>query len=304
MKLIKNASVYKAELPSADNLRKHLEERKFAEIQPSEGETIGFVEVPHADDLVATFTGGMAFALRYDAKVMPSSAITAEVNKRALALENEQGFRPGRKQRRELRENVIFDFLPKALVKSTVVTCFYDTENKYLIIPTASAPMADRITSQLVHACGSIKTTTINISNLTFGLTTRLMAWLDNDDTAFGEFDPCDAVSLKRMKETIVVRREALAGSEHGIHEAITSGFHVNQIKFTRDGAYSFGLTSDFRFRGISFETVEDDTEFPDKIEEFKHEAAVQVLSLAGILNNLCAMFEYKPPVEEAKEAA
>lgn len=58
--LIKSASVYKAELPTADALRTHLAEKPFTECQPNEIRSAGFVPV-NEDDLVLEFPGGLAF---------------------------------------------------------------------------------------------------------------------------------------------------------------------------------------------------------------------------------------------------
>lgn len=303
MKLIRNAIVYSVELPSAENLRTNLETMPFIEPQLSESGSSGFVDVDPMGELVAQFTGGYAFAMRHDAKVIPSSAVQAEVKKRAADIELLQGFKPGRIQTREIKEGVMAEFTAKALIRSATVICFYDANKKFLIVPTSSANVADLVIRNLILATGSIKTSTIHISDLKQGLTTRLKGWIDGDALAFGDFEPCDSVTLKRDREKISIARQSLDNAQDAMIEAMTAGFTVEQMRFNYKGAYSFGLTDGFRIKSID-EEVRVPEQNETQQDAFLHEASVQLLSLSSILTNLCDLFGYQPPVEEVKEAA
>lgn len=302
MKLIRNAIVYSVELPSADNLRTNLESMPFVECLGTQPASSGFVDVDPMGELVAQFEGGYAFAMRHDAKVVPSSAVNAEVKKRAAVQEERQGFKCGRMQTKEIKEGVVNEFTARALVRSATVICFYDSKNKFLIVPTSSANVADLVIRNLIHATGSIKSSTIHISDLKGGLTTRLKAWIEGDLAAFGDFEPCDSVTLKREKEKISIARQSLDNSEKAIIEAMAAGFSVEQMRFNYKGTYTFGLTDSFRIKSI-----DDEIRIPEENETqqdaFLHEAAVQMLSLSTVLTSLCDLFGYQPPVEE-KEAA
>lgn len=304
MNLIRNAIVYAAELPSAVDMRKHLAEMPFAEPLSNQISSSGFVNVDPMGELVVEVTDGYAFALRNDAKVIPSSAVQAEVKKRVAVVEERQGFKPGRSQTREIKEGVMAEFTSKALVRSSTIICFYDIKKNFLIVPTTSAAVADLVISSLVRCTGSVKTSTIHISDLKFGLTTRLKAWIDGDYQAFGGFDPCDSVTMKREKEKISISRQALEGSQEAIKEAMAAGFTVEQMRFHFGGSYSFGLTDGFRFKSIVAEGDIDQSEgATTEQDKFLHEASVQLLSLSRVLTALCTLFGYQPPVEE-KEAA
>ena len=54
--------------------------------------------------------------------------------------------------------------------------------------------------------------------------------------------------------------------------------------------------------KGIKFEDgviSEQDTEDSDEASAFEHEAACQLLLVSGVVDTLCEMFGYKPPVED-----
>lgn len=293
MKIIKAASIYKATLPESANLAIHLEEKAFIEMQPSEAQSIGFVP-RESGELVTEFPGGFAFQVRVDEKIIPGPAVSAEVRKRAKAIQTQYGRKPGKKEIKEIKDEVILCFRLTALTRTAIIPCFYCVEKEYLIIPTTSKKMCDLITSVLIHAVGSVKTQTIHVSDAKQGLTTRLQSWLNGDNDAFGKFHPEGDVKLKTLGETLTIKMGSLQTANKGLQEAISKGFVVESIGLSWD-ATGFRLTSDFRFQSISFgvEPPEEDTDL------WVHEASVQVLNLSAVLTELCDMLGYKPPVDE-----
>lgn len=290
-RLIKNALVYKAELPGANALTKHLEEKPFVEPQPMEAGSIGFV--PRSEGvLVDVFHGGVAFAVRIDEKIIPAGAVRTELDKRAKAICEETGrTRMGKVEKADLKDSIIIEFRRKALIRTTHVVCFYDTKNGYLVIPTTSKTTAGAITSLLINAVGSVKTETIHISNVKQGLTTRMSAWLEDDLDAFGGFAPCEEVALENGSEKVTIKMDTLSNAEAGLTKAIKDGFQVKSLRLMAGSEVRFRLTSDFAFKAIDF-PVSDEAQVDDDI--WLHEASVQLLSFSAIVKDLCDMLGYK----------
>jgi recombination associated protein RdgC len=299
-RLIRNALVYKATLPSVDALTKHLEECPFTEALPGQAGSIGFIP-RDGYTLVDTFHGGFAFTVRIDEKIVPAGAVRTELEKRCKEVCDAMGLRRvGKKLKAELKDNIILEFRAKALVRTNHITCFYDTKNGYLVIPTTSRTTAGHITSLLVRVVGSIKTETIHISDVKNGLTTRLTAWMDEDTDAFGEFAPCDEVAMTNGNEKLTVKMDSLANAEDALREAIKRNFTIKSMRFMAGTEVKFGLTSDFAFKGIDF-PVSDAAQADDDM--WLHEASVQLLSFSAIVKDLCDLLGYKEP-EQEKEAA
>lgn len=290
MKLIRNARVYKATLPSASALEKHLAEKPFTEPMLLEAGSIGFVE-RDGYGWVSPFHGGLAFAIRIDEKIVPTSAINTELAKRVKGIEQTEGRKVGKKWRAEIKDGVIADLRCKALVKSAIITCYYDSKNNYLVVPTTSATIAGRIVSLLVQAVGSVKTETIHVSDVKQGLTTRMKAWLDGDEEAFDEFDPSGQVSIALNGQSITVKVASLQSAREGLQNAFTAGFEVKAIRLFDGELASFVMTSDFVFTSVEYPALA----YDDHVEDaWAHEAAAQVLNFSTIITKLCAMFAYK----------
>lgn len=304
-KLIKNAVVYKAELPGAAALEGHLSEHRFKEMQSLDWWSAGFVEIPATGELVSKFEGGLAFAVRHDSKILPASVVRAEAEKRRARIEKQESRKVGRKEFAEIKELVTDELLAKALTKTAIITCYYDTANQFLIVPASSKQLASVVTSQLVHAVGSMKTTTINISDVKLGLTTKVREFLDVDDgdeDTFGQhFVPGGKVRLIGDTEKATFDLTALDKAQAGILESLNKGFAVAELGMTFDKKTNFRLTADFHLKGIEFSY--DPTEATDQYEEWQFDASIQVLELGALINAMCDLLGYREP-EAAKEAA
>ena len=302
VKLIKNALVYKAELPSAEALTTHLEEELFEEAEPMAAGSIGFVP-RDGFTLVDTFPGGISFTVRIDEKIIPAGAVRTELEKRVKATCESMGLRRiGKAMRAEIKDGIIVEFRRKALIRSTHVICLYDTKNGYLVIPTTSRTTAGAITSLLVKAVGSVKTETIHVSDVKHGLTTRMNAWLSDDADAFGDFNPCEEVDLADGNQKVTIKMDSLTNARVGLEKAIRDGFTVKSMRLCAGNEVKFRLTSDFSFKSIDFPVL--DVESSEIDDLWLHEASVQLLSFSAIVTELCDMFGYQEPEQEEKEAA
>lgn len=301
-KLIKNAIVYNAKLPDADALRQHFEASRFTEPTQLQWHSAGFVEIPATGELVSTFEGGLAFAVRYDSKILPASVIRAEVEKRLDAIEKQEGRRPSKETRQSVRDMVTDELLAKALTKTAIVTAYYDPAKQYLIVPVSSKQLADVVISQLVHAVKSMKTTTINISDVKLGLTTKVREWLaDAESDTFGwNLEPGGRVKMVSETESASFDMTALDKARAGIEDALGNDFKVSELGMIFQGRTSFRLTHEFRFKGFSFGY--EPTEADDAREAWEFDASLQLLELGTLVDSMCDLLGYK--AEEKQEAA
>ena len=292
--LIKSATVYSAELPATEHLEQHLQENTFTEMTDLQIRAVGFVAFD-SGLYTAQFPGGVAFKVRIDEKIIPASQVEKETERLALETQRLTGRKPGKKERKELKDAALLSLAPRAFPRTAVVTCFYERGTQYLIVPTTSKKLSDTITSTLVHAVASMKTTTINVSDVKKGLTARMKNWLDNDDEAFGEFSPSGDAALAIEKRRLTVKMGNLQAAREGLQEAISKGFGVTSLGLQHiDSGVEFRLTDNFKFKGIVF--VHDPAQGDEDL--FVAEAAIEVSSFSKVVTELCAMMAYQEPGE------
>ena len=297
MKIIKAARVYKAKLPLAADLRGHLEEMTFLEIKANQYSHGGFVPAPGAPDadLVTVLSRGYAFAFRFDEKIIPAASVKAEVTKRAQAIEDAEGYKPGRKALRELRDIVFEEMVLVALHKTTVVPAFYDPEANYLVVCTVSQKLADLVMSSLVKVVGSIETSTIHIAELKNGLTTKLRDHIYTSENQFGDFELAGSFWLKRDSEKVVIESATSEEDNGALREALETMLQVEAIRLQHH-VTTFKLSSDFIFRGITFAEPEEETTYENMADAWMDEAALQLLNFTAAVQSLCDLMGYAPP--------
>jgi recombination associated protein RdgC len=258
------------------------------------------------DRLVETFAGGFAFKLRYDEKIIPASVTTEMANARIAEVEEREGRRLPGKERARIRDEVFFELLPRALVQTKRITCFYRPENNLLIVPTTSKKLADIVTSRLIKAVGSIKATTIYISDIKCGLTAKLRDYIEDNQESFADFTVGGKVKLKNeeTKKTAQFKLDEITEARDGIIESIKSGANVVELELCTDDSW-FRIDEKFTLKGVELMSDSEEVNFDSELDHFQHEASVQVLFVADVVNKLCKLFEYKEPAQDdAQEAA
>ena len=304
---IKNANVYKAQLPENYKvMESHLQELPFSPLLGTELSKDSFVANPVTGELVTPFAGGYSFTMRHDEKVIPPSAIKEAVDTRVSELERDLGKKVGRKDKALIKDAVMMELLPRAFAKTKHLNCFYLPVNSILIIDSASATLASSVVRRLVQVCGSVKTTTIHISDIKNGLATRLKRYVCN-----GEFDAFGSTSMTVGSEIKLSNPSTGETIQYSGIDPITSdqlennlsdGFIVERVGFNFSNTVFFTLNSQFRIGSMSWGEIKVDDEEADSAFVWRHEASVMSHIIASIVGILCASLEYKDPEQHDQE--
>lgn len=303
MKLIKSAIVFQADLPSIELMAQHLAEIPFEPVGEVFRSRAGFVANAVTGELVTPIEGGFSFTVRLDEKILPGAAvrravaeaIQAHAEELELTVEELDEDTIG-----EITEATMTKLIANALVKTTIVNCFYSSTDNFLIIPTTGKPLAQTVVALLIKAVGSVKTSTIHVSDIKGGLTSRLGWFLDGNEDAFDGFKLGDTCNMKNKGDKANFSMLDLTHARQGLQEALNGEMQVELMELVHEGV-SFKLTNDFKLRAINFhgeltEEEEDQREDADAAFMWRLEAATQLLQLVATIKALCDLFEYKRP--------
>lgn len=293
---IKNAIVFKATLPNTDLLEGHMKECMFSDISETEFARSGFAVNTITGELVTPITGGYAITVRRDEKVIPSSVVKKEVETRVAAIELNSECKLKRKDKTVIKNNVIVELCKTAFVKTTYLFAYYDEANKLLIVATGSKPLSDIVVSLLVKACGSVKTETINVSDVKHGLTTRLRTYLTSGLEPFEGFRFSDFIQLGRLgdqKEIIKYSGSEIDDMQQEIIDKLDAGFIVEKVRLDMDGI-SFQLTEKFHFKAINLLSDINYQNEDDLPYRWRQEAGVKLFFMRTVVLGLVSVLEYK----------
>lgn len=302
MKLIKNAIVYRASLPDAKALAMHLAEKPFTPVLESHQSSCGFIQHPTTKDLVSQFPGGYAFRMRLDAKPISKRAIDLATWEKVQAQQEELGRELVREEVDAIKVALVEEAVKTTLPERAELDAYYHIESRTLLVPTTSKDMASRMLFMLIEACGAVETSTIHVSNIKGGLTTRLQDYFGNDNSeAFDGFKLGDSVVMKGKQGRASFDLDNLDHARAGLLEALKAEMQAERLELCHADTVNFKLTKDFHLRGISFIADEsaEEVDIEDATELWQHHAGMQVLLLVATVQALCDLFGY-----QEKEAA
>lgn len=318
--MIRNARIFKAALPQDHRVfLDEIAKLPYRPLEPGQVKTQGFTPHPANRDLVVPFPGGYAFMLRTDERIIPPSVVTAELEALDAQWLRSEGRKMPKAERQEAREGIIFELAKTALYKTRYTPAYFLTNPGYLIVDTAAKKPGQELVARLVQVMESLTTETIHVSDVARGLTTKLLAELDDevdlnrddffDGPAFGPLEVCDAVKLKRpgVSETVTYAGVDLRTQSAEIADQLRNGFRAIELRLRHEDT-EFKLCDDFALKGFSFPGVElspDDEAAADEDPMVRWMADVQLETSAILLivDALVELLRYEEP-EGGEDAA
>src|SRR3546814_4693668 len=100
--------------PSVDQLQPMLEKLAFAGGSSQEMQTLGWISPCENDQLIHAVNGHYLMSLRVEKKLLPSTVINQVARAKAQEIEEQQGYTPGRKQMKDIKEQVLDEMRPRA----------------------------------------------------------------------------------------------------------------------------------------------------------------------------------------------
>lgn len=113
----KNFQIFRLPAPwalTAEQLAGFLAPQAFTLCTSIELQSQGCIPPRSNDDLVYTVNRQMLLSLGTEEKLLPSSVINQLAKAKAAEIEEEQGFKPRRKQMKEIKKFVSDELLPRA----------------------------------------------------------------------------------------------------------------------------------------------------------------------------------------------
>lgn len=217
------------------NLNEAIKARQFIPPGAHDKASSGFIFASPDCGTFARVAGNyIEFKLRTDTKILPSSVVNSEAKKKAEAIEQQQGYKVGRKQMKEIKEAVLLDLLAKSHIKTAVTRGWFDTEANLLVIDSASAGKVDAVLSALAGAVDGLQIKPFRTKEAPEGAMT---AWVRSEPPPCLDID--DRVKLRDTEGGKVTVVERSATSQE-VLQLIDSGAVVQELAVTLDGAYSF----------------------------------------------------------------
>jgi recombination associated protein RdgC len=207
---------------------------------------------PRGNDGELVFAVGrqQLIALGVEQKLLPSSVVRQYADAKLKQIEVAQGYKPGRKQAQEVREQVELELLPRAFVKRGATLIWIDPVNRWLLVDSSSSARADEVIEQLKVSLGELPLTLLK-TQLAPG--TAMTQWLAAGE-AMGSFSidrDCELQASAEERAAVRYVRHSLDSDEVRSH--IANGKTAKRLALTWNDRISFVLTEQLQIKRLAF---------------------------------------------------
>jgi recombination associated protein RdgC len=221
-------------------MEKWLAPHAFAPGNSVEMQSHGWASPRDNDSLVYSLNGQMLLTFRAEKKLLPASVVTQVTKARALELEEQQGFKPGRKQMRELKEQVTDELLPRAFSIRRDTRVWIDCRNGWLVIDAASQTVADEVRGLLVKSIDQLPLGTVRVTQSPVAAMTE---WLLSGEGPAGFTLDQDTELRSPTEGNATVRYVGHTLDAEDMRRHIEAGKQCMRLAMTWNDRVSFVLT-------------------------------------------------------------
>jgi recombination associated protein RdgC len=283
--LFRNIRIFRFTRPieiTAELLEEKLQADAFKPCGPQEQNRRGWCTPlgKHGEQLVHAANGDLLICLQHQEKLLPGPVVTEFVEERVEQIETEQGRKVRRKERDELKEQVLLEMLPQAFPRNRKTYGYLSAKNGYLIVDAGSTKAAEDFASTLRKSLGSLPVRPPVVEqNPAFTFTGWINETIDLPDVAVLGAD-CWMADPSEDGGKVIARGLDLKADE--VRNHLEAGMQVTKVALTWDDNVSFCLDETLAITRVKFgDTLKDQLDDVDADDALaKMDAAFCLMTL------------------------
>jgi recombination associated protein RdgC len=243
-------------------------------------------------DLVYEQNGYWLITAKKQDKVLPASVINEAIEEKVIVINEAEGRPVRRKERQDLKDDVLMELLPRAFTRSSFQTAYIDSKQGYIVINAASASKAEELLTLLRESLGSLPVTPIVSKQLPFQMMTQWVVDASSQNSSHEHFalgDECELSDPKETGSVIRCKHQDLASSEINSH--LQAGMIVSKLGLTWLNGIEFILDDQLAIKRLRFadniQEKADGFEAQNSDEQFAIEFSVMTLELSSFIQHL-----------------
>ena len=262
---------------SVEALQEKLAARPFTACGSQDMASRGWSSPSKDDRFVLTVSGQFLICLETEQKLLPTSIINEVAADKAEQIEAQQGFKPGRKQRKEIKEAVLQELLPRAFTRHRKVYTWIDPIGGWLVIDASTPARAEEVLDALRDSLDEfpvkmVKTELAPVSVMT--------GWLAANE-ATGNFtidQDCELRAVTDEKAAVRYVRHALDGKD--VQDHLAAGKLPTRLALTFDDRVSFILTEKMEIKRLAFlDVIKQEAERQAEADDMQMQADFALMS-------------------------
>ena len=282
----KNLQIYRLPAPwafSREQLEGALAPQAFGAAAGAEMQHQGWSSPRDNGMLVHAVNRQFLIAFTAETKLLPASVINQVSKARASDITEQQGFAPGRKQMKEIKEQVTEELLPRAFSIRRTTTAWIDPVNGWLVVDAGTALKADEVIKLLIKSVDRLPLRALRVQQSPVAAMT---AWLlaDEAPSGFTIDQDTELRATGENKATVRYVRHTLEPVD--VRRHIEGGKQCTRLALTWNDRISLVLTESLTLKRISpLDVLKEQTDGMTRDEDERFDG--DMLLMTGELHNM-----------------
>ena len=248
----KNLQIYRLPAPwamSQEQLEEALSPQTFTAASSTDMQNLGWCSPRENGMLVHAVNRQFLLSYATEKKLLPATVVNQVSKAKAAEIEEQQGFAPGRKQMKEIKEQVTDELLPRAFSIRRNTAVWIDPVNGWLVVDAGNAGRADEVIKLLIK---SVKRLPLRALRVQQSPVSAMTQWLVADEAPHGFTIDQDTElrSTGEGKATVRYVRHALEADD--VRRHIEAGKQCTRLALTWNSRISFVLTESMTLKRIT----------------------------------------------------
>jgi len=294
----KNLRLYRLNKPfilSAEDFGGKLEQQAFQACPRMQASSFGWVSPlgRQGQLLVHAANGRMLICTRKEEKILPPSVIRELVAEQVADLEEERMRKVGRREKNNIRDEILQDLLPRALCRSVYTFAYVAPEDGFIAVDATSQVRAEELLGLLRKTLGSLSVVPLSVAHAPAAIMTR---WLAQEQSMPAGFELGGECVLRDSGEDAGIvrcRNQDLRGQEIEAH--IEAGKQAIRLSLHWSGVLSFILDEDMSIKRLRFSDIVEEqaaeVDADDELARFDSDFTIMSLELARFVPELTELF-------------
>lgn len=248
--MFKNAQIYRLrDSREMAALAALIDHQAFKPCSSIEMQSQGWVPPRENGTLVHVVNHQFLLRLQTEKKILPSSVINQVTRERAKELEEQQGFPPGRKQTKEIKEQVTDELLPRAFSRLSSTWVWLDPVKGWLVVDSSTPARAEEALKLLFKAVPKFPLETLRT---VMSPGAAMTDWLASDEAPYGFTVDQDTELRSTAESKAAVRYVRHTLEANDLRHHIESGKQCTRLALTWEDKVSFTLTENLSVKKIA----------------------------------------------------
>jgi recombination associated protein RdgC len=250
--MFKNIFIFKiSQAHALADIEASLQAGAFQPISATQEKSIGWVS-PRGQDhgaLYETVAGHGFLKLMIETKTVPGESVARVLDEKVKQIEQSTGRKPGKKERRELKDDIRLSLLPMAFTKRSACLMWINHQDGYIVIEASSQGKADTALTELGKTFDGLAIQWVNTQTSPVA---AMAHWLMEKEApeGFSIDRECELKASDESKAVVKYGRHPLDIEEVAQH--IRAGKMPTKLALTWNYRVSFVLTEGLQVKKLA----------------------------------------------------